>query len=104
MFSIGIGELFVLLLVVVIFINPKDLPRLLRAVGRYYGKFLKFREELSRGLKLMELEEAAREEREQPEGEESLKSAGGELAEPAGEVESINYYKSEFSRDRGGDK
>lgn len=96
MFSIGFGEIFIVLLVVILFVNPKDLPRLFRTIGRYYGKFLKLREELSRSLKLLELEAAAREEEENKDDKGaalSESSAGGELKEPLSAKESADFYK-----------
>jgi Sec-independent protein translocase protein TatA len=38
MFGIGFGELIVILLAVIVFINPKDLPAFVRKVGRAWGE------------------------------------------------------------------
>ena len=39
MFGIGFAEVVVILLVMIIFIRPEDLPKTLRTMGRFYGKF-----------------------------------------------------------------
>jgi len=38
MFGIGLSELVVILCVAIVFIRPKDLPRLLRRLGRLYAR------------------------------------------------------------------
>ena len=38
MFGISLPELILLLLVVIIFVRPEDLPKFLRSAGRLYGK------------------------------------------------------------------
>ncbi len=39
MFGLGFWEIIVILLMVIVFVKPKDLPRFARKIGRYYGKF-----------------------------------------------------------------
>ena len=41
MFGLGIWEIFMILLIAVVFINPKDLPKIARTLGRWYGKIRK---------------------------------------------------------------
>jgi Sec-independent protein translocase protein TatA len=38
MFGIGFSEIIILLLVIIIFVRPGDLPQFLRRAGRLYGK------------------------------------------------------------------
>ncbi len=38
MFGLGIWEIFSILLIAIVFINPKDLPKIARTLGRWYGK------------------------------------------------------------------
>jgi sec-independent protein translocase protein TatB len=38
MFGLGIWEVLAILLVAIVFINPKDLPKIARKVGYWYGK------------------------------------------------------------------
>ena len=38
MFGIGFGEILIVLLIAIVFIRPKDLPKFLRSAGRLYGQ------------------------------------------------------------------
>jgi Sec-independent protein translocase protein TatA len=38
MFGIGFSELVVILLAIIVFVNPKDLPAFVRKVGRAWGE------------------------------------------------------------------
>jgi len=38
MFGISLPEILLILVVVIIFVRPEDLPRFLRSAGRFYGK------------------------------------------------------------------
>ena len=38
MFRLGFWEIVVILLVAVVFVNPKDLPKIARKIGYWYGK------------------------------------------------------------------
>lgn len=38
MFGIGWNELLVIFVVVIVFVRPKDLPKLFRQIGKLYGK------------------------------------------------------------------
>lgn len=38
MFSIGFGEIIVILTIAIVFINPKDLPKIANTVGTWYLK------------------------------------------------------------------
>ena len=61
--SIGFGEWFVLLAVVLIVVGPKRLPSAARTVGQYYSKFRRAAENFKRQLLDMDTEftKAARE-------------------------------------------
>ncbi len=50
MFDIGWTEMFVVLVVAVIVIGPKDLPRTLRTVGQWAGKVRRMGRDFQRGL------------------------------------------------------
>jgi sec-independent protein translocase protein TatB len=41
MFGIGLSEIILVILIVIIFIKPDDLPKFLRSAGRLYGKLKK---------------------------------------------------------------
>ena len=38
MFGVDFGEVIIVLIVLIIFIRPDDLPKVLRSAGRFYGK------------------------------------------------------------------
>ena len=38
MFGIGFGEILIILLIIIIFIRPEDLPKFLRSAGKLYGQ------------------------------------------------------------------
>jgi Sec-independent protein translocase protein TatA len=42
MFSIGGGEIITILIIAIVFLNPKDWPKLVRIIGNWYGKWLRF--------------------------------------------------------------
>ncbi len=42
MFGLGFWEIMIVLVVIVIFVRPKDLPRFIRRVGEFYGQVRKF--------------------------------------------------------------
>ena len=35
--SIGITEMVIILVVILVFIRPEDLPKFLRTIGKFYG-------------------------------------------------------------------
>ena len=54
--SIGFGEWFVLLAVVLVVVGPKRLPSAARTVGQYYSKFRRAAENFKRQLLDMDTE------------------------------------------------
>lgn len=48
--SVGLGEWFVLLAVLLIFVGPKRLPETARKFGQYYSKFRRAAENFKRQL------------------------------------------------------
>jgi len=42
MFGLGLWEVFAILLVAVVFINPKDLPKIARTLGKWYSRLRNF--------------------------------------------------------------
>lgn len=42
MFGLGLWEVFAILLVAIVFINPKDLPKIARTLGRWYSRLRNF--------------------------------------------------------------
>ena len=61
MFGIGFSEIVVILLVMIIFIRPEDLPKTLRSLGRLYGKLRLIYKEImdSRAEIMKEIEKAS---------------------------------------------
>ena len=61
MFGIGFSEIVVILLVMIIFIRPEDLPKTLRSLGRLYGKLKLIYKEImdSRAEIMKEIEKAS---------------------------------------------
>lgn len=61
MFDIGWTELLILAVVAVIIVGPKDLPRMLRSLGRYAGKMRRmageFRDQFDDALRESELDD-----------------------------------------------
>lgn len=41
MFGLGLTEIVTLIIVIIIFINPKDLPLIVRKIGIIYGKIMR---------------------------------------------------------------
>ena len=54
--SVGVGEWFVLLAVVLIVVGPKNLPSTIRKFGNYYSKFRRAAESFKRQLLEMDTE------------------------------------------------
>ncbi|GGZ04633.1 Sec-independent protein translocase protein TatB [Novosphingobium colocasiae] len=71
MFDIGASELLMIVIVAVVVIGPKDMPRALRTAGRWIGKMRKVSNHFRAGIDAMvreaELEELERKWREQNE-------------------------------------
>ncbi|WP_404479282.1 Sec-independent protein translocase protein TatB [Novosphingobium sp. BL-52-GroH] len=71
MFDVGASELFLIVIVAVVVIGPKDMPMALRTAGRWIGKMRKVSNHFRAGLDAMvreaELEEMERKWREQNE-------------------------------------
>lgn len=42
MFGISGSELITVFIVAIVFLNPKDWPKLVRILGQWYGKWLRF--------------------------------------------------------------
>ena len=47
MFGLGLWEVFAILLVAVVFINPKDLPKIARTLGKWYYRLRNFTKDLT---------------------------------------------------------
>ncbi|MGD1822742.1 MAG: Sec-independent protein translocase subunit TatA/TatB [Pleomorphochaeta sp.] len=41
MFGFGISEIFTLIIVIVLLLNPKDLPKIVRKLGKIYGNIMR---------------------------------------------------------------
>ena len=54
--SVGFGEWFVLLTVVLIFVGPKKLPSVAKTIGNYYARFRRTAENFKRQIMEMETE------------------------------------------------
>ena len=80
--SIGFGEWFVLLAVVLVVVGPKRLPSAARTVGQYYSKFRRAAENFKRQLLDMDTEftKAVAEVEKQPEDAFTVDPANAEPA------------------------
>jgi Tat protein translocase TatB subunit len=47
MFGLGLWEIFAILLVAIVFINPKDLPKIARTLGKWYSRLRNFSKTLT---------------------------------------------------------
>lgn len=47
MFGIGLSELLVILCVIIIFVRPRDLPKLFRRLGRMYAQLRSFYDQIA---------------------------------------------------------
>jgi Sec-independent protein translocase protein TatA len=47
MFGLGLWEIIIILLIAVVFIRPRDLPKIVRKIGYYYGRWREFSERIS---------------------------------------------------------
>ena len=79
MFSIGGMELVVILVVALIVLGPKGLPKMARTLGRTMGEFRRATTELQRTINLEAIEE---EEREQAKKAAATPQSSGTPAEP----------------------
>ena len=61
MFGIGFAEVIVILVVMIIFIRPEDLPKTMRTLGRFYGKIKAIQKEImnTKDQIIKEIDEAA---------------------------------------------
>ncbi|RKX79814.1 MAG: hypothetical protein DRP87_01645 [Spirochaetes bacterium] len=63
MFGIGFWEIIIILILIIIFINPRDLPGIFRKIGRFYKQItgfyndmLKIVDEMEKNIKLSSIE------------------------------------------------
>ena len=56
MFGIGIAEILVVLVLVLVLINPKDLPKIARKLGSLYRKFRDVRDKVNQEVREVERE------------------------------------------------
>jgi Tat protein translocase TatB subunit len=56
MFKIGFSEILIILLVIVIFVRPKDLPKFIRKAGQMYRHVKEFSRSVVDGIKKYEEE------------------------------------------------
>ncbi len=56
MFGLGFFEILIIFLVVIIFVNPRDLPAFFRKVGRLYQQFRKIKNDSVQYIKDIEKE------------------------------------------------
>ena len=91
MFGIGFSEILVIVIILFVFIRPEDLPKIMRAAGKYYGKAKKLYNELIQVKdKIMkEIDEAAALE-EQTETKKLPDNAGETAGKDSAQPESAN--------------
>ena len=89
--SIGFGEWFVLLAVVLVVVGPKRLPSAARTFGQYYSKFRRAAENFKRQLLDMDTEftKAVQEAEKVPENAFTVDAANAEPAASADEGGSV---------------
>lgn len=83
MFGLGFDELLVVLFAAVVFINPKELPRIFRAFGRFVGTVNEYKRLLMMNIDV--LEDQARPRDEDAQGEKVDKD-GNTMQEHSGNV------------------
>ena len=78
MFGLGFVEILVILLVAIVFINPRDLPKLFRRLGRLVGQLRDIRDSSVRYMRRIEreIEEEDRKENTPQEGPEKPTEEG----------------------------
>jgi len=93
MFGVDTGELFIIILVAVVVIGPKDLPRVMRSVGQWVGKARgmanQFRSGVDQMMRESEIADLEKKWREQNEAIMRAHPLGGDsdwgLSAPAGD-------------------
>jgi len=78
MFGLGFVEILIILLVAIVFINPKDLPKLFRRLGRLVHQLRDIRDSSARYLKRIEREISEEDRRDHTPTEESQRKTGPE--------------------------
>jgi sec-independent protein translocase protein TatB len=73
-FGLGFFEILIILLVAIVFINPKDLPKLFRRVGRLVGQLRDIRDSSVRYMRRIEREIEEEDRKERTSEEEAEKS------------------------------
>jgi sec-independent protein translocase protein TatB len=73
-FGLGFVEILVILLVAIVFINPKDLPKLFRRLGRLVGQLRDIRDSSVRYIRRIEREIEEEDRRDKTSEEDSEKS------------------------------
>jgi sec-independent protein translocase protein TatB len=73
-FGLGFVEILVILLVAIVFINPKDLPKLFRRLGRLVGQLRDIRDSSVRYMRRIEREIEEEDRRDKTSEEDSEKS------------------------------
>lgn len=116
MFGLGLGEIIIIILVALVVIGPKDLPKMLRKVGRWAGKLRRMAADLraqsgiddalrSEGLAddLAEIRKLARGELDAVRREASVDLSGAGAATAAASSSSSSSYSSSSSSSRRDD-
>jgi Tat protein translocase TatB subunit len=80
MFGLGFVEILIIFLVAIIFINPKDLPKVFRRLGRLVRQLRDIRDSSVRYLRRIEREIEEEDRKERSSGEET--ENGTERGEP----------------------
>ena len=75
MFGLGFFEILIILLVAIVFINPKDLPKLFRRLGRLVAQLRDIRDSSVRYMRRIEREIEEEDRKERTSEEEAEKSA-----------------------------
>ena len=57
MFGLGLSEIILVIIVLIIIINPKDYPIIIRKVSKSYQQLLEFKKVVTRELNMLDIDE-----------------------------------------------
>ena len=106
MFGLGFWEILMIALVIIVFVPPKDMPKVFSRIGKVYGEIRSFNRSVRNTMRTLELDvdreyRAARRKERENAGSGGKEAAGGTEAaggaESSGEVEAAGGAESSDS-------